>query len=203
MEVLLGKSSVNGPFSIAMLNYQRVSVHIRPIPWPPGHPLAKNCVEISGLLGLWNWHFNRPGRRAFSKEGLGVTGTGLAAYRCMICMCWLLLSDSFRCFRAVRFAVNLRKDATSGSFGLPRGFQKPWRKMNAWSSHYCVWFVCVIEMVMWCNMISVNLLCCGATGGRCWGPSAALEVCNYIFKVFQSFDCPRPTKIRSSEIASN
>jgi hypothetical protein len=24
MEVLLGKSSVNGPFSIAMLNYQRV-----------------------------------------------------------------------------------------------------------------------------------------------------------------------------------
>ena len=71
MEVLLGKSSVNGPFSIAMLNYQRVSVHIRPIPWPPGHPLAKNCVEISGLLGLWNWHFNRPGRRAFSKEGTG------------------------------------------------------------------------------------------------------------------------------------
>ena len=121
MEVLLGKSSVNGPFSIGMLNYQRVSVHIRPIPWPPGHPLAKNCVEISGLLGLWNWHFNRPGRRAFSKEGLGVTGTGLAAYRCMICMCWLLLSDSFRCFRAVRFAENLRQDATSGSFGLPRG----------------------------------------------------------------------------------
>ena len=27
MEVLLGKSSVNGPFSIAMLNYQRVSEH--------------------------------------------------------------------------------------------------------------------------------------------------------------------------------
>jgi len=26
MEVLLGKSSENGPFSIAMLNYQRVSL---------------------------------------------------------------------------------------------------------------------------------------------------------------------------------
>jgi len=30
MEVLLGKSSVNGPFSIAMLIYQRVNIHVNP-----------------------------------------------------------------------------------------------------------------------------------------------------------------------------
>ena len=45
MEVLLGKSSVNGPFSIAMLNYQRVYAILTPL--------------FYGIDGLFIYHFSK------------------------------------------------------------------------------------------------------------------------------------------------
>jgi hypothetical protein len=35
MEVLMGKSTINGPFSMAMLNNQRVYKYINAIGWNP------------------------------------------------------------------------------------------------------------------------------------------------------------------------
>ena len=53
-----------------------------PIPIPGHQGTHWPCnVSQRSAPGLWNWHFNRPGRRAFSKEGLG-TGTGFAAAAC-------------------------------------------------------------------------------------------------------------------------
>ena len=51
MEVLLGKSSVNGPFSIAMLNYQRVTPN--PVRIDPGFMFRCNhCTDWTIFLGL-------------------------------------------------------------------------------------------------------------------------------------------------------
>jgi hypothetical protein len=51
---LMGKSTINGPFSIATLNYQRVNIggypHLRP-PRPPG-PMGEGDNE--GFRGLRN-----------------------------------------------------------------------------------------------------------------------------------------------------
>jgi hypothetical protein len=46
MEVLMGKSSINGQFSMAMLNNQRVT-NTDPEFWDPKNHIFKNGCEIS------------------------------------------------------------------------------------------------------------------------------------------------------------
>jgi len=47
MEVLMGKSSINGPFSIVMLVYQRVSKPVHKKPTTPVQPIQSDREHTS------------------------------------------------------------------------------------------------------------------------------------------------------------